>query len=107
MDHSHCFTCNGEINGTVASIDRIQEPLVYGLFDGFVPFMRRDQVQAAATRLGEFREETAANLVGQITAEWSVTAVGRRALVELITHRAHFVSRTIGGALAPRYWPEF
>jgi hypothetical protein len=106
MDHSHCFTCNRELNARVSVIEIVQEPLVYGLFEGFRPFVRRDRVEELSERLARFDKDLAMQYVAEIPEEWQVSEGARAALAELIALRADFVGRTIGDALAPTCWPQ-
>jgi hypothetical protein len=106
MDHSHCFTCNRELTVGVSAIDRVQEPHVYGLFDGFLPFMHPECVVPFVDRLVQFDGELAAGFVAEIPDGWDVSPAARRALAEFIALRADFVARTIMNSLAQRCWPR-
>lgn len=106
MDHTHCFTCGGDLDHRVARIEAVQDTRVYGLFPSFVSFIREDLVRAAAERLGTLDPTVVRGIVDSIPPEWDVSPAARTALAELIVRRAAFVRDTVSEALAPVCWPQ-
>jgi hypothetical protein len=104
IDHSHCFTCGNDLTTRVASIDRVQDSRVYGLFPAFVNMVRRDRVQESVARLVTLPDQLVRDTVDSIPGEWQVGADVRAALGELIIRRAGFVAEHIEDALQPRCW---
>jgi hypothetical protein len=39
IDHTHCFTCGGDLTPKIAGIDQMRDPGIYGLFKEFRPFL--------------------------------------------------------------------
>ena len=108
MDHTHCFTCGRDLTQPVATIDRIKDERLYGLFPGFVPAVRerREVVAEAAERLRTFEAETCTSIVASIPAEWQVRSDARTGLCDLICQRAGFVADNVVDWLAPTCWPQ-
>ena len=106
MDHTHCFTCGGDLTDRIAHIDRINDPRVYGLFPAFVPRMRQTVVQGVSEHLLALETARVRQLVESIPAEWQVSADAKQALCDLILQRAAFVARNIEQHLAPICWPD-
>jgi hypothetical protein len=108
MDHTHCFTCGRDLDERTATVARIKDEGVYGLFDGFVPAVRahRPVAEAALDRLGGFDRDVAAQIVATIPAGWQVPERARAALVELICQRARFVADSLMRRLAAVCWPQ-
>ena len=92
MDHTHCFTCGRDLNRSVAFIDRIQESRVYGRFPEFEPFLDKVKMKEAIRDLRAVQREEVEAIVESVPEAWQVVAAVRKALVELITQRARYVS---------------
>lgn len=107
MDHTHCFTCGGNLTERMATIERIKDERIFGLFPGFVPYVReqRSQVQEAVRQLGTFDSQTCRRLVDSIPSEWEVSDASRSALCTMICQRGRFVADSIMDRLAPGCWP--
>jgi hypothetical protein len=106
MDHTHCFTCGGDLDEGVARIEAVTDERCYGLFPNFAPFMSKDKVVKAATRLRTLTRPLVMGMVASIPAEWQVAEGARTALLDLIVRRAEFVATRIEGWLAPVCWPQ-
>jgi hypothetical protein len=105
MDHTHCFTCGRDLGQGTADIDRVKDERLYGLFPGFIPKVRQNEVETALGRLHQLREATVKECVAKIPPDWEVAAGAREALIELIVRRATFVADTILPAIAEECWP--
>jgi hypothetical protein len=105
MDHGHCFTCGSELNRRLATIDRIKDERVYGLFPGFLPYMDRSIVLGACQRLAEFPVGVAEEFVASVPREWSLGEAAAP-LVVLIADRAKFVAANLVELLTPICWPQ-
>jgi len=106
MDHSHCFTCGGDLDERIAHIQRVKDDRLYGLFPAFMSHTHQEDVEAAIERLKEVDGETVARTVATIPDEWEVTARARSALLEFVVRRAEFVGETILGEIARACWPD-
>jgi hypothetical protein len=105
IDHTHCFTCGRDLDGKVAKVNWVKDDRLYGLFPGFIPKVREDEVDAAIGRLRELQETFVAGVVATIPADWEVKEAARKALVELICRRAEFVAGNVLAKVAKACWP--
>lgn len=108
MDHTHCFTCGRSLNERIATIGRIKDERVYGLFPEFIPQVRagRDTVMRGAELLRRLNSADCDVIVDSIPTEWEVSAGVRKALARLVYERARFVADNIIDRLAPSCWPQ-
>jgi hypothetical protein len=105
MDHTHCFTCGRDLDQKVARIGWVKDDRLYGLFPGFVPKVRQEDVDASIDRLSKLNESFVAEIVSSIPADWQVAEPARIALIELICRRASFVVDNVPAAIARVCWP--
>jgi hypothetical protein len=105
MDHTHCFTCGRDLNEKVANVGWVKDDRLYGLFPGFVPHVRQQDVEAGISRLGEVTKQVAEEIVRSIPPDWEVKEGARDALTELICRRAEFVAENILAKIAKVAWP--
>lgn len=91
MDHTHCFTCGGDLTPRLAQIGIIKDPLVYGLFPEFRDFLDRNVLRRALRRLATLRRRDAQVIVDSIPREWDVGQSARAALVEFLIGRAGYL----------------
>jgi len=94
MDHSHCFTCGGDLTPRVAQIDVVQDNRIYGLFPEFRDWITEPLAREWVRRLRGLDRETAECIVEAIPEEWEVPAPTRAALTTFIVDRAWFVTET-------------
>lgn len=106
MDHTHCFTCGRPLTDSAASIDRVREERVYGLFPQFVRRISKPVVETAANRLRDMNKDVIAPMVATIPPAWDVSDKARSALEELVCRRAAFLADKMMDLLAPRCWPQ-
>jgi hypothetical protein len=92
IDHTHCFTCGRDLSRQLANIDRVQDEQIYGLFPGFLPYLRHEDVRQAIQDLRTITQPEIAAIVGTIPTAWEVDQPSRDALVELISRRANFIA---------------
>ena len=111
IDHSHCFDLAADLTPRLARIDSVQDERLYGLFPGFIPYLRptagtaTDQQTAARAALARLAEATAAiitPMVATVPREWEVDTATRKALVELLEQRAAFLHGRLFGSLFPQ-----
>jgi len=105
MDHTHCFTCGRDLNVKVATVDRVKDDRLYGLFPGFMPKVRQDEVEAGIVRLKELDQTVVDEIVATIPADWEVSEGARNALKELICRRASYVAENMLAAVGKACWP--
>lgn len=105
MDHTHCFTCGGDLDGKVAAIAAVKDDRLYGLFPGFETTVRQEEVEACASRLGQLDETSVGGIIESIPRDWEVGQEARKALAELICRRAEFVAGSILEKIARVAWP--
>lgn len=106
MDHTHCFTCGGALDGRVGRIDRVQDTEVYGLFPEFQSLVKREFAARAVARLRGVTRDVVQPIVSTLPREWEVSSAAVEALGDLIVGRAHFVAEHCEGWLAPLCWPQ-
>lgn len=105
MDHTHCFTCGRELDNKLQHLETIQDPRIFGLFPGFIPMVRQNDVEDAIGDLRTLDHLFVRDVVEQIPAEWQVSSNARTALFELIIRRASYVADNLPGVLASTCWP--
>lgn len=106
MDHTHCFTCSGDLNGRIAHIGNVKDDRLYGLFPGFIAFVRQSDVEAAIDQLHRVDVETIRPIVENLPNEWEVDDRAKEALVDLVVQRAGFVAGTILENIGRECWPD-
>ncbi len=106
MDHSHCFTCGGDLNERIADISRVKDDRLYGLFPGFVPMIQETEVAEAAERLRTLDRDWVKEVVDSIPLDWQVSDAAKSALVGLIVRRAEYVSDHALRLIARACWPD-
>ena len=106
MDHTHCFTNGRPLTPAIANIGNWQDETICGLFDAFIPKMKKQVVESAAMMLANVVKSEVAAYVETIPQEWNVDARTRTALIEFICSRATYLSDRIVGLLAPKCWPQ-
>lgn len=106
MDHTHCLTCGRDLGAKIATIDRIKDKRLYGLFPGFVPYVRQEAVQAAVGKLAAVDRSVVEPIVSLIPHEWEVDPATRTEITELIVRRAQFVADSIEAKIASKCWPN-
>jgi HipA-like kinase len=102
IDHTHAFTCGGEISRRIGFIERIQDIKIYGLFSEFRVYLDHEQVKILVTKLGRFTREVAEEFIGIVPAAWDVNRDSRSAWARFITERAHFLADHLEQIL----WPQ-
>lgn len=100
-DHTHCFTCGQDLTGRLATINRVKDDRVYGLYPAFRTFLDRDVIKLAASRLLQADEPTVRQFVDMIPSRWEVSHNARKALVELVCGRARHLADRIVDMLEP------
>ena len=105
MDHTHCFTCGRYLAGNVATIERVKDERIYGLFPAFRNWMKAEVVKACEDRLAQVDEGAVYDIVESVPSEWEVSQQARDGLVDLITQRAAFLSGRVCDMLRPYFCP--
>ncbi len=95
IDHTHAFTCGGELTRRIGHISGIQDATVFGAFPEFVPLLYRTDVRSAADRLIQMDREQADGFVKRVPEEWQVGTQVRDAWSSFIAQRAAFVAANI------------
>jgi hypothetical protein len=91
MDHTHCFTCGGDITSAVGHIDRVRDDRVYGLFPEFLPYLSRNSIRRALRSLTSIAANKIEQAVAAIPMEWEVDDAARLGLTTLIRYRADYI----------------
>ena len=94
MDHTHCFTCGRDLNASVAYIETVQDPQIFGLFPAFVPFADKAVVLTTCDRLREMTADVAQDFVASVPEAWEVSQGARIALRKFIVERAGLLPTT-------------
>lgn len=103
MDHTHCFTCGRDLTRRIASIDRVRDKRVYGLFAPFEALIDKRGVERSVARLGRINPGEVRGMIDTIPAQWQVALDARRALERLICTRAAFLVDTVIDLLDPYF----
>jgi len=98
IDHTHCFTCGGELTHRLAQINQVRDERTYGLFPEFEEFLTRADMRRAVSDLQKINRTDVQALVDAIPVGWQVNKQVRDALVNFICDRVtylieNFVSR--------------
>jgi hypothetical protein len=102
MDHTHCFTCGGELSRNLRNIDKIKDSRVFGLFPEFRKYLERVQVRQAIADLRRVDRAEVVRITQEIPREWEVGGEALEALADLVVGRASYVADTIESQL----WPQ-
>lgn len=102
IDHGECFAVGQELGRQVASIDRMRDERIFGLFSVFEPYVKQPLVEQAAARLPHATRAVADEIVGEIPNEWQVDKAARTSLVELVSERAAYLADNITVMLRDR-----
>ena len=102
MDHTH----GRDLTPNIATIDRIKDERLYGIFPGFVDLICQIDVQNAIDDLNQLDVDAVRTFVERIPSEWRVEPNARTALVNLITQRASFTVDTLLTRVANICWPD-
>ncbi|MFN7925550.1 MAG: hypothetical protein U0Q16_35955 [Bryobacteraceae bacterium] len=95
IDYTHAFTCGKDLTRRSNSIDDVRDPIVFGCFDEFRPFLTPENIHQATTQLVAMNVASASRIVASVPEEWEVDAAVRAAWANLITDRARFVATSI------------
>lgn len=98
MDHTHCFD-NGNLHAKLANIDNVRDPLVYGLFPQFIPYMNPLIAAAAAAKLKTLEKADVVSIIQEVPAQWEVDQRARDVWAELIFQRARHLAGTLAESL--------
>ena len=90
----------------IATISRVKDDRIYGLFPGFVDLIRQDDVENAIDDLSKLNVNVVREIVERIPNQWQVDARTRDALIKLIYDRANFVVDSILAKIAEQCWPD-
>lgn len=104
MDHTHCFTCGGEIKPALSHIDSVKDERVFGLFPAFQKVLgeSRKSIRDAVEHLREVTPSVIHDVVNDVPMEWSLSPVARESLGTFLLSRAAYVAETIEN----RIWPQ-
>jgi hypothetical protein len=101
IDHTHAFTCGGELTRRIGGLDSVRDTTVFGCFPEFVSLLEQTEMQACAARLGEMRLQVAEEFVARVPGEWRVEQSVRTAWAGFIADRATFLAANITSWLWP------
>ena len=101
IDHTHAFTCGGELSLRLGHLDEIRDATVFGCFPEFRPLLDRDAASEAVAQLRDMDREQAARLVARVPVEWEVEEPVREAWRTFICDRAVFVAANLISTLWP------
>jgi hypothetical protein len=101
IDHSHAFTCGGELTHRIGHLDEIQDKRVFGCFPEFESILDREDARLVTQRLAEMRAAEAGAMVSRVPPEWQVEERIKEAWSRFIVDRAAFVSANLDSWLWP------
>lgn len=91
MDHTHVFTCGRDLSARLSHIDIVKDQSRYGLFPAFEAHWNLISASDALGRLVALDRQTITGFVEVVPREWQVDDSARRALVEFLVNRAHWL----------------
>jgi hypothetical protein len=106
IDQGCCFSGGRDLSPKIASIDRIQDSQLYGLFPAFAERVREDHARDAVARLGKLQGEAVRKIVESVPNEWDVNAKTQDALRTLICQRAAYVAEHVLALLSRICWTD-
>jgi len=98
FDHTHCFA-EADLWEEIRNPSLIQKSGVYGLFNEFQPYITREYVLKAVRRLEQLDRLIVEQIVNAVPKAWGITSGAAEAWVDLICHRARFVSEAVPNLL--------
>lgn len=102
MDHTHIFTCGGELRPDMARLDRVRDPLAYGLFPGFLKLLRREDAVAAVAAMVAVDEGVIRTIVAEIPTDWDVSQEIRAAMIDFLLQRRNSLATGFVTSIFPQ-----
>jgi sarcosine oxidase delta subunit len=106
FDHTHCFFRHvGETLTTkIATVERIEDPHLYGHFLEFKTHFTPETLGAYTTRLSKFTQEDAEALFKDLPVDWGLKSDVKTALIKFLTDRAAYLTTTLVSRLRRESW---
>lgn len=101
IDHTHAFTCGGELTRRLSHLDFVQDNTVYGCFPEFMHYVNRARIDMVVERLLKLDVKQAEGVVARVPLEWQVSDDVRKAWSSFIADRAAFVAANVAAWLWP------
>jgi hypothetical protein len=102
MDHTHIFTCGGELRPDMARLDKVRDPLAYGLFPGFGKILRREDAVAAVGAMMGVDEGIIQTIVLEVPLDWEVSREVRHALIDFLLQRRKWLETRFVTSIFPQ-----
>ena len=102
MDHTHIFTCGGELRPDMARLDKVRDPLAYGLFPGFLKVLRREDAVAAVAGMAAVDEAVIRTIVTEIPSDWEVSREVRGAMIDFLLQRRNWLAAGFVTSIFPQ-----
>lgn len=102
MDQTHIFTCGGELRPDLARLDKVRDPLAYGLFPGFGKILRREDAVAAVTAMAGVDEGIIRTIVREIPPDWEVSREVREAMIDFLLQRRNWLATRFVTSIFPQ-----
>jgi hypothetical protein len=102
IDHTHAFTCGGDLNRRLANIDATQDERVYGLFPEFVGRVERPSVEVYLGRLATLDPGAIDATINLVPEAWQVDRDASAALRTFLVERARFLTETLLDRIFPQ-----
>jgi len=105
IDFGECFSIAGTVSPRIATIDRVRDDRVYGLFPAFKTHLSTEAVTAAGRRLREIDTDAVRAFIAEIPDAWEVSDKAREALLDLVCLRASYLADEIVTIIASSWVP--
>jgi len=102
MDHTHIFTCGGEFRPDMARLEKVRDPLAYGLFPGFVRFIRYEDAVAALAAMAVVDEVAIRTIVRDVPMDWQVSPEVREAMIDFLLQRRNWLVTNFVTSIFPQ-----
>ena len=102
IDHTHIFTCGGELRPDMARLDRVSDTLGYGLFPEFLKILYRDDAVAAVAAMIAVDEQIIRSIVAEIPKDWEVSNNIRTAMTDFLLQRRSYLANEFVPSIFPQ-----
>jgi hypothetical protein len=101
IDHTHCFGDAAQLTTSLASISKVQDDRVFGLFPAFRKYLDEPSLQSACDRLSRITRRDIAPLIESIPEEWEVSAAVRQVWLDFLMQRTTYVATSLVSKVFP------
>jgi len=102
MDHTHCLRVRNteDLSERITHIDYVRDERAYGVFPAFVKYLKRSQLSSALSKLNEFSESDAEEILSKLPSQWQVSENVQLKIKEFLIQRADFLVQRLPNILS-------